>query len=505
MTKILGIICIAGSIVLGIAMFKQSSNNSNGSSSNRGNPVTRHSAPVVLLGIGLRLLFNGGSAGSISLSGPKRSGGRDISAGLPGHPSMRGGQNTFATNPARLDLNFAHWLAANPRHIVFNAIVAGTGLILLLIKWQVGLALLIVTGIVLYRTRKDMRGKFLRGDVCPGVVLSAETGLVAVLTDLKAATNVARPAIKILKQPLRQIKVYALQDGMRVAAVAEYYGDVQQTTWKNFFPEAIPCVVHDAAENQRILDSIPEAQWQALDQAIAQLPASHPGLYRLWGGNLAVDASAAIPWLQRKWVRLGLITFAGFGLFIILMGAWADRSKAQREQQALLNQSRPSAANEPLAPEPRARNIIELNGQVLTFTNTMGLVLKEVALLRANPGTLTYQSQGREQTMPLALVPVDVQTTLGIPEHWHGYRAALNASQSPAPPVRDTPPPSNGRSTASTGAYQPGQKIYARWAGNWISGTVIEPFGMGMSYRVQLSDPRFRTPIVLSTNLLRPQ
>jgi hypothetical protein len=132
-------------------------------------------------------------------------------------------------------------------------------------------------------------------------------------------------------------------------------------------------------------------------------------------------------------------------------------------------------------------------------------VLKDVALLRANQATLTYRNQGREQTMPLAVVPVEVQAALGIPEHWHGYQAALNAAQAMAPTGRGYTAGNNGSKPASAGAYQAGQKIYAQWAGSWISGTVIEPFGIGMSYRVQLNDPRFRTPIVLSTNLLRAQ
>lgn len=502
MTKILGLICIAASIVLGVAMFKQQSTNSSSTSGNRSNQLTRHSAPVVLLGIGLRLLLSGGgSGGSISLSLPKRS-------GNSGNQALRGGQNTFATNPARLDLNFAHWLAANPRHIVFNAIMAALGLILLLVKWQVGLALLLVTGIVLYRTRKDMRGKFYRGDVCPGVVLSAATGLVAVAADLKAATNVSRPAIKILKQPLHKVTAYALQDGTRIAAVAEYYGNVQQTTWKNFFPEVIPCSVHDEAENQRVLDSIAEEQWQTLDTYLSQIPEARPGLYRLWGGNLAADVSASVPWLQRKSVRIGLVVFAAIGGLIILMQAnvrWNERSREQRAQAALTQRNDSPGQSPARFPN---RETLDLGGKIVTVTNSNGFVLRNIKLLEANPTSLIYSMNEQKQRIALASLPVEFLDSLNIPPDWPGYRTAAHvatmnhstASSASRQPNPNPPPTQN-----VTGAYKPGQKIYANWAGRWISGTIIEPFGMGMSYRVQLADPRFRTPMVLSTNLLSPQ
>lgn len=72
---------------------------------------------------------------------------------------------------------------------------------------------------------------------------------------------------------------------------------------------------------------------------------------------------------------------------------------------------------------------------------------------------------------------------------------------SPTPPPQAFP----AAGAKAAGGYQPGQKIEANWAGGWIPGTIIEPFGGGMSYRVQLEDSRFQYPMVLSTNRLRPQ
>lgn len=427
MRQILGILCIIGGIAFAVAMLNKQPA---GGSADKSDALKRGSPPVALIALGIRLLLSGGSAGSISLSFPKRAGNSSVT----GDSRLRGGQNTFASNPAKLDLNYFQWLATHPAHIGLYLTFAFVGLILLVVKWLPGLAVLVAVGITFWRSRQDLRRKFFIGDVCPGVVISAQQGLVAVWADLKAAANIPRPAIKILRQPLDKIRLYQLQDGMRVASVAEYYGQAQETTWKNFFPEVIPCVVHDEAENQRILDSISEEQWQALDAGLARIPATHPGLYRLWGNTLDNDVSAAVPWLQRRWVRVGLVVFACFGIGIIAMNSWANHSKEKREQSALAQQNNP-------APSPVAE-----------------------------PSPDSAPSREDLPTRPTA-------------------RAAAPTEGKPA-----------------TGLYQPGQKIYARWAGSWIAGTIIEPFSrVGMSYRVQLDDPRFRQTMVLSTNLLSPR
>lgn len=497
MKALIGIVCIIASIVLAVVMYKQQPADASGS---KADVLKRNSPPVVLLVIGLRLLLSGGSAGSVSLSFPKRSG----PAG--GGVGNRSSQDTFATNPARLDLSFAYWLAANPRHIAFYAAAGLIGLVLLVVKWQVGVALLIAGGIAFWRTRQDMRRKFVIGDVCPGVVLSAEKGLVAVLADLKAATNVARPALKILKQPLSKIKVYALQDGMRVAAVSEYYGNVQETTWKNFFPEVIPCSVHDEAENQRMLDSIPEAQWQALDQHLAQIPEPNPGLYRLWGGNLAADVGAAVPWLQRKAARVGLIVFACFGLLMIVMQATVRRAEQARDQRELATPAATTPAPTSIAsPAAASRQRLDLGGKIVSVTNRFGRVYENIRLIEVSPLVLSYQVNGMRRSEPLASLPVEFLDSLDIPKEWSGYQIAAHRASQDIEGVPTQPPVQNPAAVVTkTSGYAVGQRIYAHWSGKWIPGTVVANFSP-FSYRVQLEDPRFRQPMVLSTNLLRPQ
>lgn len=81
--------------------------------------------------------------------------------------------------------------------------------------------------------------------------------------------------------------------------------------------------------------------------------------------------------------------------------------------------------------------------------------------------------------------------------------ARLNNRARHIPPPPSAPPRASPGQAPVPALYKAGQRIQARWAGSWISATVIEPLGP-FSYRVQLNDPRFPTPIVLSTNLLRP-
>jgi hypothetical protein len=71
----------------------------------------------------------------------------------------------------------------------------------------------------------------------------------------------------------------------------------------------------------------------------------------------------------------------------------------------------------------------------------------------------------------------------------------------PTPTSRSFPSASGG----NVGACKISQEIEANWAGGWISGTIVEPLGPGFRYYVQLEDRRFPHPLVLATNLLRPQ
>jgi hypothetical protein len=187
-----------------------------------------------------------------------------------------------------------------------------------LIKVPAGIALVITAAGVIILQVREAKQKFYKGDVCPGVVLSAQGNLVAIFTDLKASSNRPQPAIKILKQPLLRMRTESAYDGMRVAAAAFYHGDAQRPAWRNFSPEVIQCVVHDPQEIARVLGSISEADWQLLDACLAQVPVAAPGLYRLSNANFSpggeppmiprdeMDSAPPKPWFKTAPGIIGL-------------------------------------------------------------------------------------------------------------------------------------------------------------------------------------------------------
>jgi hypothetical protein len=241
----------------------------------QGQKIGKYSAPflVVLLGIyGLRLLLSSDESAPASPAAPTVHRSPTSNLPPPGYPSLRGGQDTFATNPAMLKLSAGQWLAANPSTIYVALGMAVVGLAVVFIKFPIGAVLLVSSVIFLFNEIREAKGKFFGGDVCPGVVLSAEQNLVAVYTDLVAAGDRPYPVIQILKQPLHRMTTGKAFDGMRVATAALYLGDAKAAAWKNFWPEVINCVVHDPTEIERVLGSISEQEWQKLDTCLAQMP-----------------------------------------------------------------------------------------------------------------------------------------------------------------------------------------------------------------------------------------
>lgn len=420
MRKIVGIIFIVLAVISGINVVRQLTTGEpdrrRGTEAYERGRLVAKFAPIFLLGLGLWMLR--GSRPDFTPPPARTVSGSARPPALPaGHPALRGGQDTFATNPAQLQVSFARWLAVHPVVPTMLAILILAGVGLLFVKYQVGIILLLSAGIVFWQNHRETKHKYFAGDVCPAEILSAADGLVAVYTDLTANSDGPHPVIKIFKQPLHKM-AEPPADGQRVAAVALYCGEASKAVWNDFDPEIINCVVRDPEEIERVLMSIPEDQWQALGEGLSHIPEARIGLYPMWSKSAAVPASLpAFPWWKRTSAKLALLLVGVcvLGFTLVLVAPWLKSSASKNR-----------------------------------------------------------------------------------PTHPSGF------PQTTAP---NLPPPRHFPSGAADnlGAYKVGQKIEANWAGGWIPGTIIEPFGRGMSYRVQLEDRRFPHPLVLSTNLLRPQ
>jgi hypothetical protein len=311
---------------------------SNSAAYEQGRAIGKYAVPVVLAVLVLFILSRLRQSSDRPPAPPAR---RSASSALPRprDPSLRGGQNTFASNPARLQLGASQWLAANPWVPAAAACLGVIGIILLFIKAAPGIVFLIVAGLLVFRQVKQAKQKFFMGDVCAGVVISAQHNLVGVFTDLVAGGNVPRPAIKILKQPLHRMTTEPAFDGMRVAAVALYFGNVRQQAWQDFMPEVINCVIRDPDQIARVVGSISEQQWQALDTYLSQVPEARPGLYRMW--NLAPAAaghaepvySTGRPWFRSAPAIVALTVFGsiiGLMLVVSVLGSFLRAMDARK-------------------------------------------------------------------------------------------------------------------------------------------------------------------------------
>jgi hypothetical protein len=203
----------------------------------------------------------------------------------PAQPSLIGPQNTVAGNPAQLTVRFAQYARCNRRVLLVAAVVAlGLLAVAPFYKPWLMLALLVVIPPLLLREEfVKAREKFHRGDLVAAKVLSERPYLVASYADLSTGRGGPKYAIDVRYQPLAQRTGGAPSTGDRVAAVALYYGSVNNDAWDEFSPTVINTACADERQITRAVASIDPADWSALDRGLARLPADvKPGLYRLW-------------------------------------------------------------------------------------------------------------------------------------------------------------------------------------------------------------------------------
>ncbi len=122
-----------------------------------------------------------------------------------------------------------------------------------------------------------VRVRFIYGDINPGIIV--KKNLVAVLTNL-GIDGREYYALKILAQPVRKMTGGLGEPGERVAAACEYVGSLSANRWRDFDFELVQCATRNEATVERVMRSIPEEEWQALEDAVASIEG------RLWSGRL---------------------------------------------------------------------------------------------------------------------------------------------------------------------------------------------------------------------------
>jgi hypothetical protein len=197
-----------------------------------------------------------------------------------------------------------------------------------------------------------------------------------------------------------------------VAAAALYFGNVRQAAWWNFMPEVIQCVIQDPAEIERVMGSITEEEWQALDAGLARIAVAKPGLYRVSSANSAAatapdgaprnepDFVPAQPWFKSKFAIIGLSVLGGIlGLmFVVNVVALMSRRVDHRSAMPPPGPAMPSpAANFASPQQPTQSGLFAVGGQV-EANWAGGWILGTITSI--NPGGFTLMVQLQDARFP---------------------------------------------------------------------------------------------------------
>jgi hypothetical protein len=229
----------------------------------------------------------------------------------PGHPSLRGDMGTYATNPARIKVDWGRVPVTSPSALVFPLVLAlASVLAALRIEPKLGLIMMAATLWLAYREYREIVLRFFTGNLCPTVVIREEPCLLASYSDLSMGDGPTRPAVRIWSAPLRKLSGEPPRLGTRLAAPALYLQPTKEGFWSGFDPDIPHRVTGDPAEIRRIRDSIPEEEWRALDECLAAIPDRKEGLYRLWGPRAGQPEKVTLwpLWLVGIWLG-GLFVF----------------------------------------------------------------------------------------------------------------------------------------------------------------------------------------------------
>lgn len=242
------------------------------------------------------------------------------------HPSVTAREaksGAYASNPGRLRPDWKQVLKARPAIWAVPLVVVVAGLaggLLVHPGLFLGVA---VAAWSLWDSCREIKALLMSGDVCPGLVISERPERVAVMTNL-SATGKHRPVVRILEQPLSKMAGGPMQAGTRVAAVAFYLGPLTPSgDWKFFKPEVINWMVSDPVEIGRVMSSIPEEEWQALETYVRQLPSEKTGMYAMWGPKPSATEAMARGERRAVWLAVALLVVIGMATAMALISYMA--------------------------------------------------------------------------------------------------------------------------------------------------------------------------------------
>jgi len=196
-----------------------------------------------------------------------------------------------ASNPGRVRLNLIRYCYCHPASSLFLLVgpVFCAAMMLVHPHWVAGV---IAFGIATLAYVSRLFIHFRSGDANPGVVISIDPLLVAAYTDL---SKIGRPypAVKVIRCTAFQLNLDEPKVGTKVPTVCMYAGKPSADRWTDFDPKPVSTATTNAEVIERVSMSFPKHQWQALVDAVRQLPKPYKrGMYtatgerlRNWGGG----------------------------------------------------------------------------------------------------------------------------------------------------------------------------------------------------------------------------
>lgn len=203
---------------------------------------------------------------------------------------------SLASNPANFRVRWLHFFRAFPqpaRFLTFVLLVLGSLALRGHWLWLLAFAPLATLAIV---ALVKVREHFCFGNLLPGLIVSQDPPLVAVLTDLSKGYGQFN-AVKIVEQPLKACGLKGAPLETRIVAVALYTGATgeEKPHWSDFDPVLLNAATPDEAERHAALESFEADDWAELEAALEKVPQPfEPGLFPI-GWDLPRDHDEPAP------------------------------------------------------------------------------------------------------------------------------------------------------------------------------------------------------------------
>ena len=225
-----------------------------------------------------------------------------------------------ASNPGQLAINYLRWFISFPqvplgllKKVTISSIIAATatwiswyilddiwadpndgpaGRSIVMVLVFLNIIIWVVTGKFfsdIVRLLIHIREHFRYGCVNPAIVVSQTPPLIAVATDLRVRDK-PYPVVKILTQPLHQIRGGTPPIGTRLATVALYCDGGNPWHWVDFEPIVVNCVTDRQSDIDNVFRSIAQEDWTDLELGLQKVRNRYqPGLYFVEGKEATLE------------------------------------------------------------------------------------------------------------------------------------------------------------------------------------------------------------------------